>query len=258
MGLRKAAAVERHVVANVWSFMFTFTAQVIVTSIAWNHYTTTTTSLITPATPPIPQHHTTHISATATMAHSARLSPPTFDLETYSSNYDGPLQPLRLAHIAMHCPSLSHQALSIAIASAKAGKDVSLYRRLVIFASSLSLNDLATQDLEWTDRTEDANKRENARLEQELKGYKNNLIRESIRMGQEDLATHLLLTGGPAPQAASENEQPQSASNVGLNAAYGAFGKMRDFCTTPTHVASMTLRLLHTAIIQAVSALQSG
>jgi COP9 signalosome complex subunit 1 len=192
------------------------------------------------------------------MAHSARLSPPTFDLEAYSSNYEGPLQPLRLAHIAMHCPSLSRQALSIAIKSAKSGKDVSLYRRLVTLASFLNLNDLATQDLEWTDRTEDANKRENIRLEQELKGYKNNLIRESIRMGQEDLATHLLLTGGPAPQVASENEQPQSASTVGLNAAYGAFGKMRDFCTTPTHVASMTLRLLHTAIIQAVAALQSG
>jgi COP9 signalosome complex subunit 1 len=192
------------------------------------------------------------------MAHSARLSPPTFDLEAYSSNYDGPLQPLRLAHIAMHCPTLSHQALTIAITSAKSGKDVSLYRRLINLASALKFNDLVTPDLEWIDKTEDANKRENTRLEQELKGYKNNLIRESIRMGQEDLATHLLLTGGPAPQATAENEQPQSSTNVGLNAAYGAFGKMRDFCTTPTHVASMTLRLLHTATIQAVMALSYG
>ena len=192
------------------------------------------------------------------MARSGRVAPPTFDLETYSANYDGPLHPLRLAHIAMHCPSLSQQALSIAIASAKSGKDVSLYRRLVTFAAELDLSELATQDLEWAERTEDANKRESTRLEQELMGYKNNLIRESIRMGQEDLATHLLLTGGPAPQPTSENEQPQSAANVGLNAAYGAFGKMRDYCTTPTHVASMTIRLLHTAVIQAVSALHAG
>jgi COP9 signalosome complex subunit 1 len=192
------------------------------------------------------------------MAHSARLEAPTFDLESYSSNYDGPLQPLRLAHIAMHCPSLSRQAMTIAITSAKSGKDVSLYRRLVTLATVLNITDLATVDLEWTDKTEDANKRESARLEQELKGYKNNLIRESIRMGQEDLATHLLLTGGPAPQAVVEGEQPQNAANVGLGAAYAAFGKMRDYCTTPTHVASMTLRLIHTATIQAVSALQSG
>jgi COP9 signalosome complex subunit 1 len=192
------------------------------------------------------------------MAHSARLAAPTFDLESYSSNYDGPLRPLRLAHIAMHCPSLSRQALSIAMASAKSGKDVSLYRRLTSLAHVLNILDLASADPEWTDKTEDANKRENARLEQELKGYKNNLIRESIRMGQEDLATHLLLTGGPAPQAVPEGEQQQNAANVGLGAAYAAFGKMRDYCTTPTHVASMTLRLIHTATIQAVNALQSG
>lgn len=192
------------------------------------------------------------------MAHSAGLPAPTFDLEAWSSNYDGPLHPLRLAHVAAHCPSLSRQALSIAITSAKKGKDVALYRRLVNLAGVLNIRDLATQDTDWTDRTEDGNKRENTRLEQELKGYKNNLIRESIRMGQEDLATHLLLTGGPASQPTVEGEAPQPAGTVGLNAAYGAFGKMRDFCTTPTHVAAMTLRLLHTATIQAVFALQSG
>lgn len=63
---------------------------------------------------------------------------------------------------------------------------------------------------------------------------------------------HLLLTGGPVPDPAN----PQATA--GYNAAYLAFGKMRDYCTTPTHVASMTLRLIHTALLQAVSALQTG
>ena len=103
-------------------------------------------------------------------------------------------------------------------------------------------------------RQEEANKRELTRLEGELKGYKNNLIRESIRMGQEDLAHHLLLTGGPVP----DPNNPQSQSTAGYNAAYQAFGKMRDYCTTPTHVASMTLRLIYTAILQAVSSQQMG
>jgi COP9 signalosome complex subunit 1 len=192
------------------------------------------------------------------MAHSAGLPAPTFDLESWSSNYDGPLLPLRLAHVAANCPPLSRQALAIAIKSAKKGKDVAVYRRLVTIASQLDIKDLATPDSDWIDRTEDANKREGTRLEQELKGYKNNLIRESIRMGQEDLATHLLLTGGPAAQPTAENEQPQAAATVGLNAAYGAFGKMREYCTTATHTASMILRLLQTATIQAVSAQQSG
>jgi COP9 signalosome complex subunit 1 len=192
------------------------------------------------------------------MAHSAGLPAPTFDLESWSSNYDGPLHPLRLGHVAANCPPLTRQALTTAIKSAKKGKDVAVYRRLVTLASQLDVKELATPDSDWIDRTEDANKREGTRLEQELKGYKNNLIRESIRMGQEDLATHLLLTGGPAAQPTAEGEQPQAAATVGLNAAYGAFGKMREFCTTATHTASMILRLLHTAAIQAVSAQQSG
>ena len=188
------------------------------------------------------------------MAQSLQLSPPTFDLETYASNYEGPLVPLRLAHLALHCPSLSRQSLSLAIAAAKKGKDVQLYIRLCNLANNLGLADLAQADSEHVAKQEEANKRELSRLEGELRGYKNNLIRESIRMGQEDLATHLLLTGGPPPDPTNL----QSQNNSGLNASYQAFGKMRDYCTTPIHVASMTLRLVFTALLQAVTAQQMG
>lgn len=73
-------------------------------------------------------------------------------------------------------------------------------------------------------------------------------------MGQEDLAMHLLLTGGPLPDPTNA----QSLNTSGYNAAYQAFGKMRDYCTTPTHVAAMTLRLLYTSFLQAVAAQQTG
>ena len=129
-----------------------------------------------------------------------------------------------------------------------------LYGRLHDIASRLGFQDLAKVDLAWVNRQEEANKRELTRLEGELRGYKNNLIRESIRMGQEDLAKHLLLTGGPLPDPGN----PHSASVAGYNAAYQAFGKMREYCTTPAHVASMTLRLIYTTILQAVSASQTG
>ena len=114
--------------------------------------------------------------------------------------------------------------------------------------------DLATADHDWMSRQEEANRRELARLEGELKGYKNNLIRESIRMGQEDLANHLLATGGPAPDPAN----PASHATAGYHAAYQSYGKMRDYCTTPAHVASMTLRLLYTALLHALAAQQQG
>jgi hypothetical protein len=40
----------------------------------------------------------------------------------------------------------------------------------------------AQRDDAWIDRIETANKAETARLEGELKGYRNNLIKESIRV----------------------------------------------------------------------------
>ncbi|KAF2485886.1 hypothetical protein BDY17DRAFT_309174 [Neohortaea acidophila] len=188
------------------------------------------------------------------MAYHANLPAPTFDLETWASNYEGPLLPLRLAHVATHCPPLSQQSLDLAITAAKRGKDVLLYNRLYEIAEKLGVSGLEQKDEEWMQRQEEGNKRELARLEGELRGYKNNLIRESIRMGQEDLAMHLLLTGGPLP----DPQNPQSATGAGYNAAYQAFGKMRDYCTTPSHVASMTLRLIHTALLQAVATQQTG
>jgi COP9 signalosome complex subunit 1 len=142
----------------------------------------------------------------------------------------------------------------MAIAAAKKGKDVPLYSRLHDTASRLGMQDLANADREWMSRQEEANRRELARLEGELKGYKNNLIRESIRMGQEDLANHLLATGGPIPDPAN----PASHVTAGYHAAYQSYGKMRDYCTTPTHVASMTLRLLYTALLHAAAAQQQG
>ncbi|KAK5112848.1 hypothetical protein LTR85_011075 [Meristemomyces frigidus] len=188
----------------------------------------------------------------ASSPRSGTLPPPTFDIETWAGNYDGALLPFRLAHIAIHCPQLARQSLSIAISATKKGKDVQLYNRLCELASQLGLQDLGAADHEWAGKQEEGNKRELSRLEGELRGYKNNLIRESIRMGQEDIATHLLLTGGPLPDPAN----PQPLNTAGYNAAYQAFGRMRDYCTTPTHIASMTLRLIYTALLQAVSAQQ--
>lgn len=188
----------------------------------------------------------------------ANLPPPTFDLEIWFNNYEGPLSPYRLAHVAVRCPSLARQALVLAIAQTKSGRNVQLWTRLTELAGNLGVAELAggssVDDMDWATRKEEENRREQSRLESELRGYKNNLIRESIRMGQEDLARHLLLTGGPLP----DPSVPQSANMSGYNAAYLAFGKMRDYCTTPSHMNGMHLRQLYTALVQAVSSQLNG
>ena len=71
---------------------------------------------------------------------------------------------------------------------AKSGKDVGRYERAVRALAEVAPNDsLAVLDNEWMSHTERVGKAETDRLDHELKGYKNNLIKESIRVSQSFL-----------------------------------------------------------------------
>lgn len=66
------------------------------------------------------------------------------------------------------------------------GRDVQLYRNIIENLRTIDPNDsAAVYDAQWADKTEKANKAELSRLEGELKGYKNNLVKESIRVRRE-------------------------------------------------------------------------
>ena len=78
---------------------------------------------------------------------------------------------------------LSTEALKAAIAEAKSSKDVLRYERAVAALAEVAPKEgEAIPDIEWIDRTNKVVKSEMDRLEQELKGYKRNLIKESIRV----------------------------------------------------------------------------
>lgn len=78
---------------------------------------------------------------------------------------------------------LAPEALRLAVAEAKSGKDVSRYENAVRALAEVAPNDKeAVLDTEWVERTQRTIKAETDRLEQELRGYKNNLIKESIRV----------------------------------------------------------------------------
>lgn len=63
------------------------------------------------------------------------------------------------------------------------GRDVQLYRNVIEDLRAIDPTDpAAVYDAQWADKTEKANKAELSRLEGELKGYKNNLVKESIRV----------------------------------------------------------------------------
>ncbi|KAF2192648.1 PCI-domain-containing protein [Zopfia rhizophila CBS 207.26] len=158
--------------------------------------------------------------------------PPKFDLESYISNYDGAARLDRLHHIGASSTYLAIDAYRMAIAEAKRGKNVKLYLDLTEDFSTIAPNDpMASTDMAWAEQKNRAVKEEQDKLEHELKSYKNNLIKESIRMGNEDLGHFYYACGD-------------------WTNAHKAYYRMREHCTSNKHLADMTLRLVYVTIAQ--------
>jgi COP9 signalosome complex subunit 1 len=82
---------------------------------------------------------------------------------------------------------LRADALRSAIDEAKKGSDVRNYEDAVkLYRKYFNATDsYGTADLAWMEKKQKVNKAETNRLEHELKGYKNNLIKESIRVSDD-------------------------------------------------------------------------
>lgn len=95
---------------------------------------------------------------------------------------------------------LSLDALRLAVAEAKSGKDVERYELAVQALKQVAPNDPdAVLDQRWVDVTKQTVRAETDKLEHELKGYKNNLIKESIRVSlrqRPDNRTKLIYIDG--------------------------------------------------------------
>lgn len=90
----------------------------------------------------------------------------------------------RLFLIGRSSVPLCVDALKLAVAEAKRGRDTHRYREAVeCLRVAAPSEPEATFDQDWLQAREEENKVETNRLLKELKGYKNNLIKESIRVG---------------------------------------------------------------------------
>ncbi|KAI1423583.1 26S proteasome subunit RPN7-domain-containing protein [Xylaria sp. FL1777] len=143
---------------------------------------------------------------------------PKFDLELYIANYKGRTRFDRLLLIGQCSVPLCLDALKAAVTEAKKGKDVQRYRDAWECIRLAGPNEPEAQfDDAWVNNTGKLNKTLTHQLEAELKGYKNNLIKESIRIGHRDLGEHLEDIGN-------------------LNGAAEAYAKMRPDASTISHV----------------------
>lgn len=89
----------------------------------------------------------------------------------------------RLFLIGRSSVVLCADALKAAVAEAKKGRDIQRYRESVECLRIAAPNEPdAFLDSAWIDKVDKANTAETHRLEMELKGYKNNLVKESIRV----------------------------------------------------------------------------
>ncbi|KAI9341559.1 26S proteasome subunit RPN7-domain-containing protein [Zopfochytrium polystomum] len=153
---------------------------------------------------------------------------PTIDLDVYIANYTGVGRINRLEFIAAVCPELRVDALRIALADLKATMNVPRYHSILSKLNeelrSRGLPETAA-DSGWMESTQRSIRAKTDRLETELRNYKTNLIKESIRMGHQDLGDHY-------------------ASFGDYTSALRFYSRTRDYCTTPKHMIDMCFNVI--------------
>ncbi|KAF5678257.1 cop9 signalosome complex subunit 1 [Fusarium heterosporum] len=152
---------------------------------------------------------------------------PKLDLDLYIQNYTGRTRIDRLIQIGKSSVPLCIDALKAAVSEAKAGSDISLYvEAWECIRNAAPQEPEAQKDQAWIEKVERENKTEAARLDSQLKQYRHNLIKESIRMGNEDLGQHYERTGY-------------------LEAAAEAYNRMRQDVTTTKHIIDCGVHLVN-------------
>lgn len=167
---------------------------------------------------------------------------PTLDLEAYANAYTGLSKLYRLVYIADHCPSLRLEALKIAINHVLTTYNVNMYqqlhKKLAEHTTGAQLPDIAAQtsaqdippfDTAWMDAKNKKGALKLEKLDNDLKNYKSNSIKESIRRGHDDLGDHYLQCGD-------------------LSNALKCYSRARDYCTSGKHVVNMCLNVIKVSV----------
>ncbi|XP_003383480.1 PREDICTED: COP9 signalosome complex subunit 1-like [Amphimedon queenslandica] len=159
--------------------------------------------------------------------------PSNFDLESYASGYEGPAKIKRLMFVAKHCPSLSEDALRLALAA------VEKTFNMATFVTIRQKLYQCTNDSKYAENDESALfvtqvNRKSAitleRLDSDLKNYRSNSIKESIRRGFDALGDHYMDCGD-------------------LSSALKMYTRARDHCTSSRHIVSLCLNIIKVSVL---------
>ncbi|CEG44807.1 cop9 signalosome complex subunit 1-like [Plasmopara halstedii] len=144
-----------------------------------------------------------------------------FDVEAYAAKYSGRNRIERLIFLTETCPTLEAEAKRALLRELKGGLNMGLYTEL--------LGDKATDESSFIDSVKHNAAQQHERLEQELNSYKSTMIKESIRMGHNDLGDFYYELGD-------------------LPAALKSFAQARDYCTTDKHIIEMCFNVCKVAL----------
>lgn len=166
---------------------------------------------------------------------------PTLDLEAYANSYTGLAKLYRLVYISDHCPSLRIESLKTALAYVQKTYNVGMYqqihRKLMDAAGNSNLPDVTggvnatvlPLDTQWIEAKSKKAALKLEKLDTDLKNYKSNSIKESIRRGHDDLGDHYLDCGD-------------------LSNALKCYSRARDYCTSGKHVVNMCLNVIKVSV----------
>lgn len=167
---------------------------------------------------------------------------PSIDLEVYANQYTGLAKLHRLIYIADHCSALRLEALKMAINYVTTTYNVTLYqhlhKKLADMSGGSTLPDVAAQsssqdipsfDQAWVETKSKKSALKLEKLDCDLKNYRANSIKESIRRGHDDLGDHYLNCGD-------------------LSNALKCYSRARDYCTSGKHVVNMCLNVIKVSI----------
>ncbi|XP_062513626.1 COP9 signalosome complex subunit 1-like [Corticium candelabrum] len=162
---------------------------------------------------------------------------PTLDLDAYASCYVGITKLKRLVFVAKHCPALAVDALRLAHTAVRSTFNTQAYIEITTKLGEamsqrpdVSAAHVPAVDMHWVEITNKKAALKLEKLDNDLKNYKANSIKESIRRGHDDLGDHHLDCGD-------------------LSNALKCYSRARDYCTNARHVVHMCLNVIKVSVL---------
>lgn len=159
---------------------------------------------------------------------------PNFDLEAYSNSYTGLARVKRLMFISKHCASLRADSLKLALSSVELTHNTQLYtdirQRLYQTTGDPQFSPDSEEAMVFVSTTNRKAAIKLERLDSDLKNYRSNSIKESIRRGFDALGDHHLDCGE-------------------LNQALKMYMRARDHCTSSKHIVQLCLNIIKVSVL---------